>query len=331
MKDDKYRLYGFIGSVIFHILLLIVFLFSGFTRMPKPKEGEGIIIAFAKNKAELRQIQAKFKPKPTPKPVPKPKKTVKPKIEKNNGKKILTQNFEKAPVIKNTKKKTVKKKKKKKDPLLEKRKKERLEKERKLREEKILKQKKRRAKELKEKREKLKKERELQEKIRKEQEKIAKEKAEKERLEKERIAKENARKAKIANINKKTKGLFGKKNSNGNSDDSNKVGKSKNIKGNYTGTGLSKKGISYSLSGRSATYIARPTSNFQKTGTVVVTIYVDKKGNVSRANAGARGTTTSDIQLHKLAVKAAKNTKFNSNLRAPGVQKGTITYVFIMK
>lgn len=330
MKDDKYRLYGFIGSMTFHIILFIILLFCGFTRMPKPKEGEGIIIAFAKNKAELKQIQARFKPKPTPKVVPKPKKTVKPKVEKNNGKKILTQNFEKAPVIKSTKKKTVKKKKKK-DPLLEKRRKERIEKERKLREEKIRKQKIEREKRLKEKREKIRKERELQEKRRKEQERIAKEKAEKERLEKERIAKENARKAKIANINKKTKGLFGKKNSNGNSDDSNKIGKGKNIKGNYTGTGLSKKGISYSLSGRSATYIARPSSNFQKTGTVVVTIYVDKKGNVTRANAGARGTTTQDIQLHKLAVKAAKNTKFNSNLRAPGVQKGTITYVFIMK
>ncbi|MCF8228523.1 MAG: energy transducer TonB, partial [Bacteroidales bacterium] len=64
-------------------------------------------------------------------------------------------------------------------------------------------------------------------------------------------------------------------------------------------------------------------------GKVVVTIWVDRMGRVTKAIAGAKGTTVSDLQLRKLAKDAALRAKFNPDPEAPEIQKGTITYNFI--
>lgn len=98
---------------------------------------------------------------------------------------------------------------------------------------------------------------------------------------------------------------------------------------NQEGEGGLGNGISFSLSGRSAKHLPKPEYKSQDEGKVVVTIYVDKFGNVKRAEAGAKGTTVTDLRLRKLAQKAALRAKFSQNPEAPEIQKGTITYNFI--
>lgn len=68
--------------------------------------------------------------------------------------------------------------------------------------------------------------------------------------------------------------------------------------------------------------------NIQKSGTVVVRIYVNREGNVINAIAGETGTTVTDKTLWDNAVAAAKKAKFNVSRNAPESQEGTITYVF---
>ncbi len=69
----------------------------------------------------------------------------------------------------------------------------------------------------------------------------------------------------------------------------------------------------------------------QKEGKVVVDIIVDKYGKVVKATPGARGSTTTDRHLEKLATEAAYNTKFNAKTDAPVQQKGSMTFVFILE
>ena len=98
---------------------------------------------------------------------------------------------------------------------------------------------------------------------------------------------------------------------------------------NQEGKGGLGNGISFSLSGRNAKHLPKPDYRSEDQGKVVVTIYVDKYGNVKRAEAGAKGTTVTDLRLRKLAQQAALRAKFSQNPEAPEIQKGTITYNFI--
>ncbi len=100
--------------------------------------------------------------------------------------------------------------------------------------------------------------------------------------------------------------------------------------GSGTGTGTGQgSGPNFSLHGRSAKYIPIPDYTEQDQGKVVVDIWVDKNGNVTKAIAGARGTTTSNPSLWRKAQQAALSAKFSVNHDAPEEQKGTITYNFI--
>jgi outer membrane biosynthesis protein TonB len=102
--------------------------------------------------------------------------------------------------------------------------------------------------------------------------------------------------------------------------------------GNGTGTGPgdgSGDGISYSLGTRGSVNLHKPSYNSKEQGKVVVTIKVDKKGIVTSAVAGAKGTNVSDQTLWQLAKDAALRSKFESDPAAPDVQVGTITYNFI--
>ncbi len=88
-------------------------------------------------------------------------------------------------------------------------------------------------------------------------------------------------------------------------------------------------GISYAMKDRTAKSIPKPNYNSKEEGLVVVNIWVDKNGNVTKAQAGGRGTTTTSTALWKLAEDAARRSKFNAKANAPEEQKGTITYNFI--
>ncbi len=87
-------------------------------------------------------------------------------------------------------------------------------------------------------------------------------------------------------------------------------------------------GIDFSLQGRNPESLPKPDYNYQVEGKVVVEITVDKQGNVTKATAGAKGSTTLDAKLRKAAKKAALKAKFDRKPDAPAYQKGTITYYF---
>lgn len=99
-----------------------------------------------------------------------------------------------------------------------------------------------------------------------------------------------------------------------------------NYDGNGTGNGV---GFDVNISGRTLTdKLPLPGTNYKKGGIVIVEIYVDKDGIVSRAKAGAQGSTTADLALYKLAEDAARKAHFNVDKNAPPEQRGFITYHF---
>lgn len=87
-------------------------------------------------------------------------------------------------------------------------------------------------------------------------------------------------------------------------------------------------GMGYSLSGRSASALPKPTYNSNKQGKVVVRIWVDREGNVVKAEPGYKGTTATDEGLRRKAKEAAMQAKFTPSKDAPELQVGTITYDF---
>lgn len=145
------------------------------------------------------------------------------------------------------------------------------------------------------------------------------EEAERRRLEEE---------ARRREINEQMSGLFGEnQESRGNTEGTGTQGVSTGsaTQGSPSGTG----GIgSYDLGGRSlgSGGLAQPSYNVNDYGTVVVNITVDPAGNVINADIG-RGTNTPSNSLRNEALRAARNTKFNS-INSPNNQQGTITYRF---
>lgn len=100
-----------------------------------------------------------------------------------------------------------------------------------------------------------------------------------------------------------------------------------NAKG-YTGSGGSG-GISFSLNGRTLMTLVKPDYDSEEEGIVVVRIWVNKNGLVTRVSAGVKGTTTLDGNLWKTAERAAMQSKFVPKEDAPEEQVGTITYRFV--
>lgn len=98
----------------------------------------------------------------------------------------------------------------------------------------------------------------------------------------------------------------------------------------YEGQGGQGGGPSFSLGGRGAKYLDRPGSNFREQGNVVIDIWVDKAGKVVRAEVSLRGTTIVDSNLRNQALRAALNSNFTADANAPELQRGTITYTFII-
>lgn len=84
----------------------------------------------------------------------------------------------------------------------------------------------------------------------------------------------------------------------------------------------------YNLAGRNA--LSKPVERpkCQEEGLVVVSIEVDKKGQVTKAVAGVKGTTNSTSCLLEPARSAALRTTWNADPNAPSKQKGTIIYKF---
>ncbi|MCL2027108.1 MAG: energy transducer TonB [Bacteroidales bacterium] len=97
----------------------------------------------------------------------------------------------------------------------------------------------------------------------------------------------------------------------------------------YSGTAGSGGGVSFNLSGRQASNLAKPAYDSPDQGTVVVRIWVNANGTVIRAEAGQRGTTVNDRNLWRTAEQAALRSSFTPDRNAPEQQVGTISYRFI--
>lgn len=124
------------------------------------------------------------------------------------------------------------------------------------------------------------------------------------------------------------------KNQGGNEGETGKPGDQGNPNGdpnakNHYGTPGTGNTISYKLDGRNKKSLPKPDYNSREEGLVVVSIWVDQNGNVTKAIAGARGTTTTNPHLLKIATDAAYKAKFYEKSDAPFEQKGTITYNFV--
>ena len=97
------------------------------------------------------------------------------------------------------------------------------------------------------------------------------------------------------------------------------------------GSGLGNKGIAYDLKGRGFQILPSPIYDYQGEGRVVVEVSVDRAGKVIQAIPGTKGSTTLDEYLLKAARVAAMQARFDKKPDAPFIQKGTITYNFILK
>lgn len=98
----------------------------------------------------------------------------------------------------------------------------------------------------------------------------------------------------------------------------------------YEGNGGSGGGPAYDLGGRGAKSIPSPSREFEEEGKVVVDIWVDKEGRVQRAEIG-KGTTVTNSNMRESARQAALQAIFVQDKEASELQKGTITYTFIIR
>lgn len=98
--------------------------------------------------------------------------------------------------------------------------------------------------------------------------------------------------------------------------------------GGGTGFDATGSGHTFSLAGRGTKKLGLPPSKTNEVGSIVVTIWVNPQGEVTRAVAGARGTTIDSRSLWRHCETAATNSKFSAAPNAPQEQKGTITYKF---
>lgn len=87
-------------------------------------------------------------------------------------------------------------------------------------------------------------------------------------------------------------------------------------------------GGNYNLFGRKALSKPIQKPDCEEEGTVVVTVYVDNKGKVIKADPGEKGSTNTAPCLLKAAKEAALLTKWNPDSKAPERQKGAIIYKF---
>lgn len=99
----------------------------------------------------------------------------------------------------------------------------------------------------------------------------------------------------------------------------------------YEGNGGRGNGLGYDLGGRGAKSLHRPNDDFSEEGIVVVDIWVNKKGAVTRAEISNKGTTTINTTLRNEAKRSALRSTFTADSNAPEEQHGTITYTFVIK
>lgn len=96
---------------------------------------------------------------------------------------------------------------------------------------------------------------------------------------------------------------------------------------NYTGGGKGSGGVSITrgLQNRNITSVPKFTDEFNENAKVAVDITVDGAGNVVGATYQSRGSTTSDADMKAIAIRKARQVKFNSTGEE---STGTIVFNF---
>ena len=109
-------------------------------------------------------------------------------------------------------------------------------------------------------------------------------------------------------------------------------GKPDGMKGvrQYEGNGGKGNGTGYDLGGRGAKSLHRPNDDFTEEGIVVVDIWVNRAGQVVRAEIATKGTTSINSDMRNKAKQAALRSSFTADPDAPEEQHGTITYTFVI-
>lgn len=295
---------GVVGTTLIHFILVGFLIIAGFSTPAPPETEEGILVNFGTGETGIGLIEpsppaGKKESSSAPvrevtTPLPSSKTSIKTKTEP-----LLTQNNEEAPAVKKP------------DPEAARKKLEKIEADKKIREQ---------------------MEAERAEKL-------------KEEAEKKKIEAEQQRESDIMNRTKNA--LAGSKNRGtnstgegiaggpGNQGDPNGSIDSK-VRGSGSGlgdkgSGTGDKGISYNLQGRGFQALPSPRYDYQGEGRVVVEVSVDRSGKVVQAIPGTKGSTTLDEYLLKVAKEAALAARFEVKQDAPAIQKGTITYNFILK
>lgn len=291
---------GIVGTVIFHLLLILVLVFFGLsTPLPLPAE-EGILVNFGYEDDGSGNVDPnpnEYEPtesEPIAQEIPESNPQLNNASDQND---VVTQDFEEAAKVE---KKTENKVKEKTKEQLEK---ERIE------------------KELKE------KQRLETERKRIEAETEAKRIAEEERRKKEINDRFKNSFGQGQNQNPNTSTGQGLTQGSGNQGQENGDANSNNY---GIGQGLGNEGVSFSLDGRKSMELPKPVLKKDEYGTVVVAIRVNAAGNVTTASVNPKGTTTSSQYLYNLAKESAMKARFSEKPNAP-VQFGTITYRFVLE
>jgi hypothetical protein len=87
--------------------------------------------------------------------------------------------------------------------------------------------------------------------------------------------------------------------------------------------------IYYDLPGRNHSYLPIPIYLCQGSGNVSLSIDVNQKGEVVKAQIISRESTTSDPCLIETAVQTALISRFNSDVNSPKIQSGKLSYLFV--
>ena len=98
----------------------------------------------------------------------------------------------------------------------------------------------------------------------------------------------------------------------------------------YDGNGGKGNGTGYDLGGRGAKSLHRPDDDFSEEGKIVVDIWVNRAGQVVRAEVATKGTEIFNNTMRQKAIQAAKRSTFAADPDAPEEQHGTITYTFVI-
>lgn len=330
MKMEEYfrkHKRGIIGTLLYHVLILLMLIFLGFfTPLPLPGE-EGILVNFGdsdvgsgvrepspvRNTPQPQQtVQQEEKEEVPPPPPPAQPRTSQPKAAEEVA---MTQDYEETVALKAAEEKKREEDRKRQEQLEEERRQQQIEREREA--------------------ERIRQQQELAERLRREEEAQRKAQEEEER--------------KINEITNRVQGAFSSNSASGTGGEGNNDGRSQGATfpgGNQgtptgdpnagsfgqggSGSGAQGTGPSYSLSGRSARNLPRPNYPGDDEGVVVVNITVDKYGKVTAAEPGARGTTIMNERFWNEAKQAALKANFNADDNAPAFQQGTITYRFVL-